>query len=375
MFLRILFLQFLIFLLTSCAKPYLLPTGRAPLSPAYTENIDYMRSNYFPANIDTPLSVVNTVSINGTTTGTLCLVNAQLFFSTQNGRIYSMSADDISDYAKKKAAAAITAAPTFLRDKLFLSVIRGKHGLLSYDLTRRKLSAAAKQDFSTASPVVFRDKIIHAAVSGSIYAFDSETGQLSWKADLGDQIIRSLSFDGRHLFALSQSGILRCFNADKGSVIWSQRFDDHFYVAPLLNKTSVFLAGYKGQLLRIDKKSGELQKRIELNRPVLRSLSATDNELVVSATDGLLRVYDAQLEHIKWQITLDAPAAIPALITDNAVISGTAQKSLYILDKKKGRILQKIKLEGRPASLPVIYKGKLIMGLEYEKIVELRVKK
>ena len=342
--------------------------------PHLAQNNDYRQRNYYAAALDTPFALGKTVSINGTATRRFSLVHDQLFFSTRNGQIYSMRAADISDHAHKKAAEAISAPLLFRAPQLYITAVKGKDGLLQYDLIGRRILKKEKQEFSYSTPVVYQNLLFHAGASGAVYCFDARDEKLLWKSDMGGKINSNISFDGKDLFVLTQNGVLRCFTPRDGQINWSQQLDDSFHIPPLITESAVYCAGYGGKLFMLDKAGGELRQRLELGQPVLTPLSADEENLFITTSDGTLRCYNSDLT-LKWQVILDAPLTIPVLVTDNMIIAGSSQRSLYILEKNRGTSLQRISLEGRPASLPVVYKNRLILAMEYEKIIELQVMK
>jgi len=368
------FYGFFFLLLISCQKPTLLPQSEPVFSPVFSEGVNYQRQNFMAVTIDTPLAVRRTVSITGNPTPTLYLVYNQLLFATQDGRIYSLSADDFSKKADTKIAKAIGASPTFWQNFFFIPILKGKSGLIRYDFRSGKAVALGSVPLSGSSPVVWQNKVFHATHEGMVLCINSQNNQTLWQSKLNGQIIRSLAFDGERLFALSRNGYLRCFNPQTGAIYWGQNFTEHFYCSPLVTKNRLYIASYEGNVTVLNKTNGALIKHIPLHSPIYTALSATDNLLIVATSDGMLRGFSHGLTQL-WQIELDAPAAIPALISNHLITIGTFQKSLYLLERSDGSVAQKITLKGRPLSLPLYFKEHLILAIEYEKLIQLQVEK
>jgi len=334
-----------------------------------------MHQNFLPVNIDTPLVISKTASLNGTPVNSICLAGDQYLLAAQNGLIYSVSAADIDDHADTKTADGISTPPAFMNRKFYIAAEKGKNAFIIYDFDSRKAQSVEGFAYSSASPVVWQDKIIYASLDGSLICINANTLEHEWKSELGGKIISSPAFDGRQLYVITQNGILRSYSLDEGEVLWSRHIKESFYISPMITDDALYIAGFAGSLYRIDKSEGDILQKIDLGKPVRTALS-TDGERILAITpDAVLRLYDSSLKNLIWQQKLDAPAVVPALITNNLVIIGTTQKSFYLLDLNSGSILQEMKLKGRQASLPVFYKDKLVMGMEYEKLIEFQVKK
>jgi outer membrane protein assembly factor BamB len=334
-----------------------------------------MRQNFLPSDIDTPLVLTKTSKLSGTTTNTICLIDEQFLLAGQNGFLYSVSAEDIDDNADIKISDGISVTPTFMNKKFYVSSEKGKKALIQYDFTRRKEMPLEGFAYSTASPIVWQRKIYYASLDGTLTCINSETLDTEWKSELAGKIIRSPAFDGERIYVITQNGLLRSFTPEKGDILWSRHFKESFYISPLSTDRALYIADFKGTIYMIDKSSGNVIKKQNTGKSILTALSTDGENILAITTDAVLRLYDSSLENLIWQQKLDAPVRVPALITNNMVLAGTVQKSFYLLDLKHGDILQTIKLKGRPSSTPVPYKGKIVMGMEYEKLLEFQVKK
>ncbi len=363
------------FFSSSCQKPHLLRDEGLGENISFTENINYMRQNYQAVDIDTPLVLTETASLNGTPTTTICLVDNQFLLGTQNGLLYSISADDIDDNADIKIADGISAAPTFMHKKFYASAEKGKSGLIKYDFNNRKEQLLEGFGYSSASPIVWQNKLIYASLDGSLTCINDKSHTQEWKSELGAKIISSPAFDGERIFVITQNGILRSYSLEDGDILWSRHINESFYISPMLTDDALYIAGFEGGLYMIDKSSGSILQKQTLGKAVYTALSTDGRRILVITSDAVLRLFESDLKELVWQQKLDAPAAVPALMTNNIILTGTTQKSFYLIDIQNGDILQTLQLEGRPASMPISYKGKIVMGMEYEKLIEFQVKK
>jgi len=362
-------------LLSACQKPHLLRDWQSSADISVIEQNDYMRRNFLPVQIDTPLVLVKTASLDGTPVNYICYAGGQFLLAAQNGLIYSVSAADIDDNADIQTADGISAPPAFMNNKFYIAAEKGKSALIIYDFDSRKAQPVEGFAYSIASPVVWQEKIIFASLDGSLICLNSNTLEQEWKSELDGKIISSPAFDGRQLYVITQNGILRSYSLDEGEVVWSRNLNENFKISPLITDDALYIAGFSGSLYKIDKNKGDILQKIDLGKPVHTALS-TDGEKILAVTpDAVLRLYDSSLKNLFWQQKLDAPVMVPAVITNNMVIAGTAQKSFFLLDLENGSILQELKLKGRQASMPIIHKDRLVMGMEYEKLIEFQVKK
>ncbi len=215
------------------------------------------------------------------------------------------------------------------------------------------------------SAPVFRGKTLFVATwAGNVHGFNVEDGKLSkvWTYEGGapHRADLTISGDGK-IIAPSSGGELALLDPATGEKTFSWTGE-----APLLSgvveREGRYYAGDKnGQLNVIDPTTGSLSAAIGLCGPSWYAQPATLKDAVYVADDGgcLTRV---TLDTAKWTRKLDGGIrSAPALINGYLAVA-TLGGSLYIIDPKGGRVLDRIKLDEPIHTTPAVLGGRLFIG-------------
>ncbi|WP_286265187.1 outer membrane protein assembly factor BamB [Thalassotalea atypica] len=77
-----------------------------------------------------------------------------------------------------------------------------------------------KSALVSGGPIAAINKVFVGTENGEIFAFDAETGEMSWSNKVKGEIIARPAFDSGILVVNSASGVLKAFNATDGEELW-----------------------------------------------------------------------------------------------------------------------------------------------------------
>ena len=97
-----------------------------------------------------------------------------------------------------------------IRDRFVLSNDRYLYSIDRIDGTI-KWKYMLKGKVGESSPVVCFDKVIVCTKTGIVSILDTESGDLKWEYDTGEQIVGSPAVIKDHFFILTAKGTLFCF--------------------------------------------------------------------------------------------------------------------------------------------------------------------
>jgi len=93
--------------------------------------------------------------------------------------------------------------------------------IVAYNNEGRWLWQTTLPDVSSVPPVLFGDRVVVAALDGSVTALDPATGAPAWTTNLGAEIrIKPIS-SGERLLVADQAGVLTCLDGD-GNTVWAK---------------------------------------------------------------------------------------------------------------------------------------------------------
>lgn len=148
-------------------------------------------------------------------------------------------------------------------------------------------------------PVIYRGDVFAMSHSGVFSATDLRTGQARWSLPVVG--ITSPLPAGDVVFAVSKTGQLICAARDSGQIYWMRDLNKGFksrrvggvfgllghvttppiWSSPVLVDSRLVLVGSSGELVAVDAKTGDIQKRVDLGAPALLSPIAAGDTLYV----------------------------------------------------------------------------------------------
>jgi outer membrane protein assembly factor BamB len=121
---------------------------------------------------------------------------------------------------------------------------------------------------------------------------------LVWRSTRSGPHVPSPILVGDLLYTFNDMGIITCLEAETGTLIWQERVDDCFSASPLAAGDRIYVPGESGvtYVLRAGRKM-ELLARNDMGDPILASLAAVDDQLVLRTQSELLLI--AEKEKVK----------------------------------------------------------------------------
>jgi outer membrane protein assembly factor BamB len=170
--------------------------------------------------------------------------------------------------------------------------------------------------FSRIRPVVAYGKVISASRDGETYAFDENSGEQIWYADLSD-IDNQRGFFDDNVPALISGG-------------------------PVAGINKVFFGSENGEVIALDAENGKLSWKGKVKGEVIAAPALDSGKLVVNTSSGVLKAFNASNGQDAWQIEQDVPPlslrGISApVISGGGVVVGSADGSLSVYLLEQGR--------------------------------------
>jgi len=168
--------------------------------------------------------------------------------------------------------------------------------------------------FSRLKPIVAYNKVYSASRIGDVIAFDKDSGNKIWKADLSD-INNEQSFWDSRVSALVAGG-------------------------PVAGLNKIFLGTENGDVFALDAETGKLVWQAKIKGEIITPPAIDSGILVVNSASGILQAFDANTGEELWKIENDVPALTlrgisPPVIASGGVLigSGKGDLSVYLLEK------------------------------------------
>jgi outer membrane protein assembly factor BamB len=178
----------------------------------------------------------------------------------------------------------------------------------------RSVGDGVNDYFSRIKPIVAYNKVYSASREGDVVAYDKESGDKVWQADLSD-VNNERSFWDSRVSALVAGG-------------------------PIAGMSKVFLGTENGDVFALDAETGELIWQAKIKGEVITAPAIDSGILVVNSASGVLKGFDANTGDEIWKVEQDVPAltlrgiSTPVIASGGVLVgSGKGELGVYILEK------------------------------------------
>lgn len=269
--------------------------------------------------------------------GSALLDEQRAYIGSYNGRLYALDKRDGSLVWSTKIADAIGSSPTKIGEDLIVSAetesrpdglvvrINGRTGQVKWRSPWLGQQVHSSPTISTDQKLVFL-----GANNGFYHAFDSRTGELQWRIDLGGAVKGTGVADGDTIYVSSWGDHLFAIVAKTGEIRWKAKLESRSQSSPLVLKDVVVVHSHiKGHLYGFDKITGrriwsiDMKSRFGMSSPVGADLGGK--------------------------------AVVLALCKD---------KTLCVIEPSRGKILTEYALPTNFTSVPSIWQKKIFLSFD-----------
>ena len=209
--------------------------------------------------------------------------------------------------ASSPAVSGDTVVASFGSGELVALRVSNGNDLWDEPLSRasRTSSLSEIRDIS-GRPVIYRGDVFAVSHSGVFTATDLRTGQPRWTLPLVG--VTSPLPEGDVVYAVSKTGDVVCASRDNGQIYWMRNLNEGFkpkrqggflgafathtrppvWASPLMVDNHLIFAGSSGEVASLNPKTGAVEKRVNLDAPVLIGPIAAGGTLYVVTDNAQL---------------------------------------------------------------------------------------
>jgi outer membrane protein assembly factor BamB len=158
-------------------------------------------------------------------------------------------------------------------------------------------------------------------------------------------------------------GRVVALNPADGSVQWTKELASPVYTSIAAAEGTLYVPSTRGRFFALDAAQGDVRWQVTLPDTTVRfTAPAVDGSLVVvGASDGALRAFDASTGAQQWLFQDAAALTATPLLTPNTVYIGNMGHSLFAVNRQTGRLRWKGDLKGRVKSALAARDGYLVV--------------
>lgn len=189
-----------------------------------------------------------------------------------------------------------------------------------------------------------------------------------WIVQTGAGIYCSPAVDKDKVFVGDDMGHLTAYSLKKGKKLWTFESKKRIVGTPAASEGVVVFGSADRNIYGLNAKDGSLLWKVEATEPVLGAVSIDKGIAFIGASDQTFRAINIHTGEIVWTYSeVKGYIESKPLISDNKVIFGAWDNTLYALDQKTGKELWKwtgglTRMHFSPAAVwPVAANGKVFI--------------
>lgn len=189
-----------------------------------------------------------------------------------------------------------------------------------------------------------------------------------WLVQTGAGIYCSPAVEKDKVFVGDDMGYLTAYALKSGKKLWSFQSGKRIVGTPAVNEGIVVFGSADCKIYGLNAQNGNLLWTVKAAAPVLGAVTIDNGIAYIGASDHTFRAVNIHTGDVKWNFTgVKGYIETKPLVTDNKVIFGAWDNTLYALDKADGKELWKwtgglTRIHFSPAAVwPVASDGKVFI--------------
>jgi len=279
--------------------------------------------------------------------------NITLYAHNGSNTLLAINGEDGKIIWEKKRDLPFRGGITSFKNFIFASdfdgnflAINNKNGDTSWNVF---LGSEYSSVYTTARPIVAKNKIVVPATGGTFFIISVDTGEVLFSENIssnyqlpkiyhtGDIVANPLYYDGK-VYIISQSGFTAAFDLDTSDTIWNIPIGG--FETPTISGKTIFIMGNLGLLAAIDTETGKLrwQKQYPsyLNKnsffsdeviAIYKGPTLVDSKILISDQTGMIKVINANNGNEIETLEIDK-LALPPIPFDSKILFLTANGKL-----------------------------------------------
>jgi outer membrane protein assembly factor BamB len=203
---------------------------------------------------------------------------------------------------------------------------------------------------SNITPAVNGEAVYVPLGNGAVVSLRRESGELSWRSELGGVITSSPSADSRGVYLASEippsegskypqaTGVLRALGGKSGVTLWMRTLPSPIRGALASNDTTLFGRSSDGRIYAVKKENGEIQWIKYGSLPFNSSPVLYAGKLYVVDAGGSLYAIEESTGQTSWRYRTRAQSGASLAIIEGTVFVGSDEGYVHAIDERTGRM-------------------------------------
>jgi outer membrane protein assembly factor BamB len=180
---------------------------------------------------------------------------------------------------------------------------------------RQPLSGAVR-----AAPIATAYGLVVATTSDTLFLLDRESGTVRSRLPLPGAVLSTPASDGKRLYVATANGRVLAIDINPWTVRWDRQVGDAVYGAPALDGDTLFVLSRDGQLWKIPTETPDAATSHRLGIIATAGPTPLASGVLVGSVTGEVLLIDRGSGEIRWRAQVAGPIEEPPLVRDRQVV-------------------------------------------------------
>ncbi len=235
------------------------------------------------------------------------------------------------------------------------------------------------RDFLALRPILVGKRLLAASPEGEVLAFDTESGEIIWKTELGQRLVAGTGADDAITVVVSDSGTVYALDLNDGAKLWEYQLSEVVFAPPLVYLDRVIMRTIDGNLITLSAGSGEFLWDAFYDQPEFLEFGSASpvgfqNLVVIGNALGRVIATEVSTGLDAWQLYLGSERSVgalrsretpPVIFEDRLVLSDLA-RAVVTYDLTSGNVMWENR---RPAGRNLVIDRSRVYGHNSDSLI------
>jgi outer membrane protein assembly factor BamB len=263
----------------------------------------------------------------------------RVYLPTFDGRFYALDAATGDVIWQHRAGRCGWASPAVAAHVVYVTFIgsaechhpRPGGELDAYDTSTGRLRWRRQLGPTESSPLVVDDEVIVGDWNGDVWALSTRDGRTLWRTHTRGAVKGSVAFGGGRLFIGNYAGQVLALAPRTGNVLWQSGGHGSFYSSPAVAYGRVFIGSLDDGVYAFGATTGHLLWSRPTGGYVYASPAVFDKLVLVGSYDHRFYALDAGTGEVRWHFDAGDRISGAASVVDGLVYVSTFGERTFAL--------------------------------------------
>ncbi len=217
------------------------------------------------------------------------------------------------------------------KDLLFVG---GENGLYAFEKETGNIKWKQFVGYISCKPIIVNNLVIAGCDNGNIYAFDVNSGKISWTKEFLDST--TISEASHNTIFIGSGDSCYAFDIKNKEIIWEFKTNGKISASPKINNNDVYVGSWDGNLYALDSRDGNQKWTFNTGWGIVTTPAVSKNLIFVASNDNNFYAINRKNGNLEWEFNCKSAIHSNPVVYGDYVFFGSDDGRFYALKKTEG---------------------------------------